>query len=106
MAGRAVSRGAVPEGRRFARERGELIRRGPPVRQRVRGVGVPGPDLPAAAGVLDPDRGAGADVRAAVRGGAGPARVRGVAGRSGPVEPAAGAAGPAGTVVPLPSRSE
>ena len=56
----------------------------------------------AAAGVPDPDRGAGADVRAAVRGGAGPARVRGGPGRSGPVQPAAGAAGPAEAVVPLP----
>ena len=55
-----------------------------------------------AAGVPDPDRGAGADVRAAVRGGAGPARVRRGAGGSGPVEPAAGAAGPARAVVPLP----
>ena len=35
-------------------------------RQRLCGVGVPGADLPAATGVLDPDRGAGADVRAAV----------------------------------------
>ena len=53
--------------------------------------------------VLDPDRGAGADVRAVVRGGAGPARIRRDPGGSGPVQPAAGAAGPAGPVVPLPS---
>ena len=50
----------------------------------------------AAAGVPDPDRGAGADVRAAVRGGAGATRFRRDPGRPGPVEPAAGAAGPAG----------
>ena len=41
---------------------------------RVPPVGVPGTALPAAAGIPDPDRGAGADVRAAVRGGARPAR--------------------------------
>ena len=52
------------------RARGGLLRRRRPVRQRVRGVGVPGADLPAAPGVPDPDRGAGADVRAAVRSGA------------------------------------
>src|SRR5580700_7864892 len=102
MAGRAVPRGAVPQARRLARERGGLHRRGSPVRQRVHGVGDPDPDLTTAADVPDPDRGTGADVRAAVRGGAGPARVRGVPGRSGPVELAAGAAGPAGTLVPLP----
>ena len=56
-----------------------------------------------AAGVPDPDGGAGAHVRAAVRGSARPARLRRDAGRSRAVEPAAGAAGPAGTVVPLPS---
>src|SRR5262249_37009978 len=65
---------------------------------------VPDPDLPPPASVLDPDRGAGADVRTAVRGGAGTARIRGDAGRPRPVEPAAGAAGPARAVVPLPSH--
>ena len=55
-----------------------------------------------AAGVPDQDRGAGADVRAAVRGGAGGARVRRGAGGAGRVEPAAGAAGSSGSVVPLP----
>ena len=69
---------------------------------RVPGGGVPGPDLPAAPGVPDPDRGAGADERAAVRGGAGSARLGRDAGRAGPVRPAAGAAGPARPVVPLP----
>ena len=47
-----------------------FVRRGRPVRQRVRGVGAPVADLPAAAGVPDPDGGAGAHVRAAVRCGA------------------------------------
>ena len=60
-------------------------------------------DLPAAPGVPDPDRDAGADVRAAVRGGARTARRRRDPGRAGPVQPAAGAAGPAWRVVPLPS---
>ena len=69
---------------------------------RVHAVGVPGADLLAAAGVPDPDRGAGADVRAAVRGGARPARGRRDPGGSGAVEPAAGAAGRARGVVPLP----
>ena len=66
-----------------------------PAGERVRGVGVPGADLPPAAAVPDPDRGAGADVRAAVRCGA---RAEGVGhgpGGPGTVEPAAGAAGPA-----------
>src|SRR6185312_2196305 len=98
MAGRAVPRGAVPQARRLARERRDPHRGRPPVRQRVRRVGDLGPDLPTATGVPDPDRGAGADVRATVRGGTGPARVREVPGRSGPVERAAGAAGPSGTV--------
>ena len=59
-------------------------------------------DLPAAARVPDPDRGAGADVRAAMRGAAGLARRRLYPGRSGPLEPAPGPAGPAGRVVSLP----
>ena len=59
-------------------------------------------DLARAAGVPDPDRGAGAHVRAAVRCGARAERVYGSPSRSGAVEPAAGTAGPAGAVVPLP----
>ena len=74
-----------------------------PAGQPVHAVGVPGADLPAAAGVPDPDRGAGAAVRPAVRGGARPARGRRHAGGCGAVEPAAGAAGLARRVVPLPS---
>jgi LuxR family maltose regulon positive regulatory protein len=58
---------------------------------------------PPAAGVPDPDRGAGAHVRAAVRGGARRGRGGCDPGGSGRVELAAGAAGPAGAVVPLPS---
>src|SRR5262249_41297750 len=45
--------------------------------ERVSGVGIPGADLRQPTGVPDPDRGAGADVRAAVRGGARLARGRG-----------------------------
>ena len=69
-AGRAVPRGAVPAGGRPRRERGGLLRRCRPAGERVHGVGVPGPHLQPAAGVPDPDRGAGADVRAIVRRGA------------------------------------
>ena len=103
MGRRFVLGGALPQGRRLAAGHGGLVRRGRPVHQRIRRVGVPGQDLPAAAGVPGPDRGAGADVRTAVRGGAGPARGRRGPGRAGQLEPAAGAAGPAGAVVPLPS---
>src|SRR5262249_61403509 len=102
VAGRAVPGGAVPAGRRRDTRRGGELWRRRPLGQRVCGVGVLGPDLPAPAGVPDPDRGAGADVRAAVRGGAGAARIRGDAGRPRRVGPAAGAAGPARAVVPLP----
>src|SRR5262249_10405578 len=102
MAGGAVPRRVVPSGRRLARRRGRRVRRGRPVRQRVPGGGTPGPDVPAAAGVLDPDRGAGADVRAIVRGGPRPAPLSHDPCRALPVGSAAGAAGPAGTVVPLP----
>ena len=81
---------------------GGFVRRGRPVRQRVRGVGVPGPDPqpqrvfltrtavlermsgPLCEAVLD-QPGSGATLAELAR-----------------VEPAAGAAGPAGTVVPLP----
>src|SRR6516165_4047432 len=99
----AVPGGAVPAGRGLAAAPGGLLRRRRPVRQRLRRVGAAGADLPRAAGVLDPGRSPGADVRAAVRGGAGPARVSRDPGRSRRVEPAAGAAGPAGGVVPLSS---
>ena len=102
MAGRVVPGGVVAAGGRAGRDGGGVVRRRGPAGQRVPGGGVPGPDLPAAPGVRDPDRGAGADQRAAVRGGAGPARVGRDAGRAGPVRPAAGAAGPARPVVPLP----
>jgi hypothetical protein len=85
MAGRALPGGAVPAGRRLAAGRGGLVRRGRPVHQRVRGVGVPGPDLPGPARVPDPERGTGADVRPAVRGSAGAARLRRGPGRAGPV---------------------
>src|SRR5208282_6488397 len=101
MAGRAIPGGALPQGRRLGRAGRGLLRRGRPAGERVHGVRVPGPDLAAAAGVPDPDRGAGADVRAALRDGARPARGRRDPGRSVTVKLAAGAAGPAGRVVPL-----
>src|SRR5262244_4188903 len=102
MAGRGVPGSAVPAGGRVAAGYGGLLWRRRPAAERVHGVGVLGPDLPAAARVPDPDRGAGADVRAAVRCGAGADRLGRGAGRAGPVEHAAGTAGPAGPVVPLP----
>ena len=85
------------------RELGSFLHRRAPSGQPVPAVGVPGADLRPAAGVPDPYRGAGADVRPAVRGGARPAGGRRYACRSGAVEPAAGAARRAGRVVPLPS---
>ena len=54
------------QGGRFAGAGRAVVRRGRPAGQRVRGVGVPGADLPEAARVPDPCRGAGADVRANV----------------------------------------
>ena len=85
------------------RELGGLLYRRAPPGQRVHPVGVPGAAVLAAAGVPDPDRGAGAAVRPAVRGRARRARGRRHPGGSGAVEPAAGAAGLARRVVPLPS---
>ena len=95
VAGRTVPGGSVPAGGWPTGGRGGLLRRRRPAGQRVHGVGVPVPDLPPAAGVPDPDRGAGAHVRAAVRGSARGGRVGGDPGGSGRVERAAGAAGPA-----------
>jgi LuxR family maltose regulon positive regulatory protein len=66
VGGRTVPGGAVLAGRRFATVRRSLIRRWRPVRERVRGVGVPGADLGAPAGIPNPDRGAGAHMRADV----------------------------------------
>src|SRR5580692_9786299 len=101
MASRAVPGGAVPAGGRFAGASSAVFRRGRPAGKRVRGVGVPGADLPEAATLPDPCRGAGANVRVLVRGGAGLARGCRGADEPGSVEPAAGAARPAGPVVPL-----
>src|SRR5262252_5001234 len=102
MAGWTVPGGAVPQGGRPGRGFGSVLRRRRPAGEPVHGVGVPGADLVSAAGLPDPDRGAGADVRAAVRGSTGTAWVCRDAGGAGAVEPAAGAAGPARSVVPVP----
>src|SRR5690348_3479168 len=101
MARRAVPRGAGPQKRRLAREPGSLVRRRRSTGARVRAVGTAGPDPAAVANVPDAYRGAGTDVRAAVRYGTRHRRVRRDARRSGPVEPDVGATGPARAVVPL-----
>ena len=101
-AGRAVPRGALPQGGRALASAAVFLWRRRPAGERVPGVGVPGADLPPAPHVPDPDRRAGAHVRAAVRCGARYERFNGGPGRPGTVEPAASAAGPAGRLVPLP----